>query len=207
MNIILLGAPGAGKGSLASRLSNEKKFKHLSTGDIFRGLDKESDLGQQVQAVMASGQLVSDELTIEVVKDILTDISEPYILDGFPRNLFQAEALDTFAKIDKVLEIKTDDSILVNRITGRRSCSQCGEIYHLSNKPPRIENICDLCQGVLKHRADDTVEKVSTRLEVYYKHTLPLLEYYSKKGMLLSIDGSQAMSLVWEQCQDVLGLD
>ena len=193
MNLIFLGAPGAGKGTLATQLSKEYEIPQISTGDIFRSAVKEgSELGRKVQGIMEKGDLVPDALTIELVKERLTlqDAQNGYVLDGFPRTIAQADALSSFQKIDMVINFKISDDVVIRRLSGRRVCRSCGAIYHVENMPPKAEGKCDTCGGELYTRDDDTIESIKNRLRVYKEQTEPLIEYYRGKGLLRDIDSS-----------------
>jgi adenylate kinase len=193
MNLIFLGAPGAGKGTLATQLSKEYDIPQISTGDIFRSAVKEgSDLGRTVQGIMEKGDLVPDALTIELVKErlIQKDAQNGYILDGFPRTIAQADALSSFQKIDMVINFKIGDDVVIRRLSGRRVCRSCAAIFHVENMPPKVEGKCDECGGELYTRDDDTIESIKNRLRVYKDQTEPLIEYYRDKGLLRDINSS-----------------
>jgi adenylate kinase len=193
MNLIFLGAPGAGKGTLATQLSKEYDIPQISTGDIFRSaVKKGSELGRKVQGIMEKGELVPDALTVELVKErlALQDAQNGYILDGFPRTIAQADALATFQKIDMVINFKISDDVVIRRLSGRRVCRSCGAIYHIENMPPKVGGKCDTCDGELYTRDDDTIESIKNRLRVYKEQTEPLIEYYRGKGLLRDIDSS-----------------
>ncbi len=197
MYIILLGAPGAGKGTQAVMLAEKLKLVQVASGDLFRkALQQETALGQKAKAYMEKGQLVPDEITIQMVLERLAapDIKNGAILDGFPRNLEQAKALDKALAqqskaIDKVVYIKVSEGELLKRLGGRWICRQCQAPYHEVDSPPRVAGKCDRCGGELYQRADDNAETVRKRLEVYFKETSPLIEYFKKAGKLLEING------------------
>ena len=193
MNIILFGAPGAGKGTQAEALAEQKSVPTISTGNIIRdALKSGSELGLKVQNYMADGGLVPDEIVIEIIKERIAkdDCKQGFILDGFPRTIPQAEALDKMGvKIDKVIEISVSDAIIINRMSGRRVCENCGSSYHLKNKKPQKEGICDRCQGTLVQREDDQPDTVKNRLKIYHEQTKPLENYYEKQGKLTVIQG------------------
>lgn len=213
MNIILLGPPGAGKGTQAKSISKEYNIPHISTGDIFRkNISEKTPLGVEAKGYMDSGQLVPDELTINLVKDRLTheDCKNGFMLDGFPRTVKQAEALDAFLKernidIDAALLIDAPKDLIIERMTGRRVCSHCGETYHVTNIPPKVEDVCDVCESALIQRKDDNLETVIERLDVYDKQTAPLVEYYRGRGKLISVDGSKELHEVFNDIRDLLG--
>lgn len=201
MKLILLGAPGAGKGTQATRLSDLYQIPHISTGDIFRSnLKEETPLGIQAKAYMDQGLLVPDELTINMVMDRLSneDCKNGYILDGFPRTLAQADALDQKVEIDAAVDVEVPDESIVERMAGRRVCPACGEPYHVSFKAPKKEGICDRCGHELIIRKDDMPETVLKRLEVYHEQTAPLIGHYQKTGKLIQVDGTQSVEAVTE---------
>ena len=198
MNIILLGPPGAGKGTQARFLVEERDMMQLSTGDMLRAARTSgTEMGQKVAAVMDAGKLVTDEIVIGLIEEQLTTAKAPggFIFDGFPRTLAQADALTALMqkvgkKLDTVVEMRVDDAALVERITGRYTCAKCGEGFHDTLKVPAKEGVCDNCGGTeFKRRADDNEESLKTRLMAYYKETSPLIGYYYAKGQLQSIDG------------------
>jgi adenylate kinase len=192
MKLIFLGPPGAGKGTIADLAVEKLGLPHISTGDLFRAAVKNgTSLGLKVKDIMASGGLVPDELTIELVKERLSqkDVAVGWILDGFPRTIPQAEALEKIAGVDKVVNFEVADEIVVGRLSGRRVCKSCGKIYHVKNMPPKKEGICDVDGGALYIRDDDKEEAIKVRLETYRKSTAPLIDWYGKKGSLLTIDG------------------
>ena len=198
MNMILLGPPGAGKGTQAAKIIEKYEIPHISTGDIFRENIKEgTPLGKKAQEYMNRGELVPDSLVIEIATDRLTkdDCKEGFLLDGFPRTVEQAEALDKFLaedgkKVDHVLNIDVEADILMKRLTGRRVCKGCGATFHITNIPPKVEGVCDVCGEELYQRDDDTEETVANRIEVYNSQTKPLIDYYEKSGNISHLDGS-----------------
>lgn len=206
MKIVLLGAPGAGKGTQAVRLAEMYKVPHISTGDIFRKNIKErTPIGVEAKSYIDKGQLVPDEVTIRIVKDRLQekDCENGYLLDGFPRNVFQAKALDDFSEVDKVVNIDVPLHKLMRRITGRRVCGKCGESYHIDYLDGKTE--CGKCGGNLTQRADDNEETVKSRLDVYVGQTAPLTEYYKERGVLVDVDGDGTMDEVFETIVRKLG--
>ena len=194
MNIIFLGPPGAGKGTQAQRICTALKIPQISTGDILRRAMKEgTETGMKAKSYIDAGKLVPDEVIIDIVKERLAmdDCKNGYILDGFPRTVPQAEALDTFAVIDSVIELDVDDQVLVDRLSGRRVCVKCGATYHLSMLNGKTT--CDVCGEELIQRNDDKAETVLNRLEVYHAQTAPLIGYYENKCLLKKIDGAQGL--------------
>ncbi|MBW6462815.1 MAG: adenylate kinase [Bacillota bacterium] len=212
MLIILLGPPGAGKGTQAERIVIKYQLAYISTGDILRGAVREqTNLGRKAKQYMDQGQLVPDELVVAIVKDRLADpdCAEGALLDGFPRTVVQADFLEKALpeigiKIGKVLSIEVAEEELIERLTGRRVCSECGANFHLKFKPPKVRNVCDLCGGDLYQRDDDTLETVKERLEVYKKQTEPLIAFYEEKGILSPIDGNQDIEAVNDQINIIL---
>ncbi len=213
MHILLMGPPGAGKGTQAAKLVEKFNIPHISTGDMFRAAVKEgTELGKQAKACMDSGQLVPDSVTIGIVKERLAkpDCKQGFILDGFPRTIEQADALDhTLAelgiKLDRVINIDVPAEDLISRMTGRRICRSCGATYHVTFNPSKAANICDNCGGELYQRDDDRVETVTKRLTVYKAQTQPLIEYYRGKGLYTEIDGRQEIEEVLRDIVASLG--
>ena len=199
MRVILLGAPGSGKGTQAERLSGEAKLVHIASGDLFRKAEKEgTELGKLAKSYMEKGLLVPDEITIRMVMERIASLksSQGFLLDGFPRTIEQAQALDkALAKekkaIDKVVYIKVSNEELLRRLSGRWICRQCQTPYHMVSSPPKVAGRCDRCSGELYQRADDTRETAEKRLQVYFTQTSPLIDYYQKKGKLAQINGEQ----------------
>ena len=193
MNIVLIGPPGIGKGTVAAKLSEKLGYPHIATGDMLReNVAQKTKLGLKAKSYMDRGLLVPDELVIEMVKERLKkdDCKNGFILDGFPRTLNQEQEISKVAKIDKVVHIQASDSILIDRIKKRRVCSECGFNYHLEYIKPNREGICDKCDGTLYHRDDDKPEAVKERLKVYWSETEPLIDYYKEKGLNVDVDGS-----------------
>ena len=211
--MILLGPPGAGKGTQAAKIIEKYNVPHISTGDIFRENIKEgTPLGKKAQEYMNKGELVPDSLVIEIATDRLTkdDCKDGFLLDGFPRTVEQAEALDAFltergAKVDFVLDIDVAADILMERLTGRRVCKNCGATYHVTNIPPKVEGVCDSCGGTLYQRDDDTAETVGNRIEVYNQQTKPLIDYYEKAGNIYHLDGSMKLEDLFAEIVKILG--
>jgi adenylate kinase len=213
MNLVLMGLPGAGKGTQAERIVDDYGIPHISTGDMFRAaIKEETELGLKAKSFMDKGELVPDEVTIGIVEERLgkNDCSNGFLLDGFPRTVAQADALeDILAKqdrsIDYVVNINVDKDALMDRLTGRRICKNCGATYHLIFNPPAKQGICDKCSGELYQRDDDNEKTVSNRLEVNMKQSKPLLEFYSEKGYLVNIDGQKHINEVYGDIKDLLG--
>ncbi|MGM0378728.1 MAG: adenylate kinase, partial [Bacillota bacterium] len=197
MRVIFLGPPGAGKGTQATKIAKEYNIPHISTGDIFRkNIKNETELGKKAKEYIDKGDLVPDSLVVSIVADRLKedDAKDGYLLDGFPRTLDQAKALDEVledmkTKLDVVINIEVNPSVLIKRITGRRICKDCGETYHIDFNPSKKEGVCDKCGGKLYQREDDNAETVKNRIDVYNKQTAPLIDYYSKVNLIETIDG------------------
>lgn len=212
MNIILMGLPGAGKGTQASEIVKKFPIPHISTGDMFRkAIKDETDLGKEAKSYMDRGELVPDEVTVGIVKERISedDAKKGFLLDGFPRTIEQAEALSGIMqeldrKIDAVINIEVPEEELMNRLTGRRICEKCGTTYHLVFNPPKVEGICDLDGGKLYQREDDNPETVANRLNVNVKQSKPILEFYDNKGVLKNIDGSRDINIVTEDVINIL---
>ncbi|EGV10375.1 adenylate kinase [Parvimonas sp. oral taxon 393 str. F0440] len=212
MRLILLGPPGAGKGTQASSIVAEYGITHISTGDIFRhNIKNETELGKKVKSYLDNGQLVPDELTIDLVWDRLSkeDCKNGFLLDGFPRTINQAEALqkgleERGLKLDRVINIDVDKNILVKRLSGRRVCKNCGETYHVDNKPSEKEGVCDKCSGEVIQRADDNEKTVLDRIEVYENQTFPLIDFYKNLGLVLTVDGTLSIEDVFSQIKESL---
>ena len=195
MKIIMLGAPGAGKGIQAKKIAARYGIPHISTGDIFRANIKEgTELGKKAKAYMDQGQLVPDELTVGLLMDRVSkdDCKDGYVLDGFPRTIPQAECLDEAlgAPVDFAINVDVPDENIVRRMSGRRACLKCGATYHVEHIPPKQEGICDTCGSELVLRDDDKPETVQKRLDVYHAQTQPLIDYYEKQGVLKTVDGT-----------------
>jgi len=208
MKLVFLGPPGAGKGTVAEKAEKDLAVPHVSTGEIFRAAIKNgTPLGRRVKAVIESGELVPDELTIELVRERLAqpDCSKGWLLDGFPRTIPQADALDAFAPPEKAVDFDLGDEAVIERLSGRRTCGSCGRSHHIRFMPPRKEGICDSCGGVLETREDDKVESIRRRLGAYRAQTAPLIDYYKKKGKLIVVDASPAADAVYADFQGVMG--
>lgn len=213
MRLIMLGAPGAGKGTQAKKLANKYTIPHISTGDIFRAnIKNQTELGKKAKEYMDKGLLVPDELVVDLVVDRLKeeDAKEGFILDGFPRTIPQAKALDKTLndlgiKIDNAVDIDVKDEVIVKRMSGRRACVGCGATYHIETIPPKAEGICDVCGKELILREDDKPETVLKRLSVYHEQTQPLIDYYKDQGILMTIDGSLAVDYITEEIVKQLG--
>lgn len=212
MKIIMLGAPGAGKGTQAKMIAEKFAIPHVSTGDIFRANIKNgTELGMEAKKYMDQGLLVPDELTVKILLDRVAkeDCRNGYVLDGFPRTIPQAEVLDKALtelgdRIDYAINVDVPDENIINRMSGRRACVNCGATYHLVHIPPKSEGVCDTCGSGLILRDDDKPETVKNRLDVYHKQTQPLIDFYEKKGVLKSVDGTQDMKDVFTAIVDIL---
>ena len=213
MKIIMLGAPGAGKGTQAKRIAHKYSVPHISTGDIFRANIKQgTELGKKAKTYMDQGLLVPDELVVELVVDRIqqTDCENGFVLDGFPRTIPQAEALDVALKnigeaMDFAIDVDVPDQNIINRMSGRRACLDCGATYHLVTIPTKVEGICDVCGSKIVLREDDKPETVQKRLEVYHAQTQPLIDYYKKQDILKTVDGTKPMEEVFHAIVAVLG--
>jgi len=212
MNLVLMGLPGAGKGTQAEKIVAKYHIPHISTGDMFRAAIKnQTELGLEAKSFMDKGALVPDEVTIGIVRERLAeaDCQKGFLLDGFPRTVAQAEALENILaslekKMDYVININVDKDILMDRLTGRRICKDCGSTYHLVFNPPAKDDTCDRCGGELYQRADDNAETVQNRLDVNIAQTKPLLDFYESKGYLRNIDGQQHIDQVFNQLEELL---
>lgn len=213
MKIVMLGAPGAGKGTQAKRIAAKFSIPHISTGDIFRAnIKNNTPLGAKAKSYMDKGELVPDELVIELIMDRFAqdDCVNGYVLDGFPRTIPQAEELDKALKsvndnLDYAIDVEVPDDNIINRMSGRRTCVNCGATYHIVHNPPKVENECDTCNGELILRDDDKPETVKNRLDVYHTQTEPLLKYYTEKGILYTVDGTQDMDTVFDSICKIVG--
>ncbi|MCH3987588.1 MAG: adenylate kinase [Lachnospiraceae bacterium] len=213
MKVIMLGAPGAGKGTQAKMIADEYKIPHISTGDIFRANIKNgTELGKKAKTYMDKGELVPDELVVDLIMSRFAedDCKNGYVLDGFPRTIPQAEALDAaLAKnddhVDVAIDIEVPDENIIRRMGGRRACTNCGATYHVVYNPPKVEGVCDVCGQKLILRDDDKPETVKNRLNVYHTQTQPLIDYYKKKDILKTVDGTQDMNKVFADIKAVLG--
>lgn len=209
MKLVILGAPGAGKGTQAGLLADRLGIPTISTGNLLRAaMQQGTELGKQVKEAMDAGKLVSDELIIQLVKERLgqEDCKNGYLLDGFPRTLAQAKALSGFAKIDGALSIEVSDSEIEHRMEGRRICSKCQATYHVEDNPPKVEGICDKCGGQLVVRKDDTHDVVENRLHIYHEETEPVKEYYRQEGLLLAVHGQKKLADTTQLVFDALGI-
>ena len=207
MNVVILGSPGVGKGTYAKILSEKYNIPRISTGDLFReAIRDETELGKKIEDYVSRGDLVPDEITIELVKERLErdDCKNGFFLDGFPRTVAQAEALENFKKIDEVLNFVASDRVILSRLGGRRTCRECGAIYHIEEIPPKVEGICDLCSGKLYQRSDEMPQAIKNRLRVYREKTKPVLDYFRRKGLLADIDANhpfEEIDKVISQCE------
>ena len=213
MKVIMLGAPGAGKGTQAKKIAEKYEIPHISTGDIFRANIKNgTELGNKAKSYMDQGHLVPDELTCDLVVDRIkqADCKSGYVLDGFPRTIPQAEALKAALEkmgetIDYAINVEVPDENIVNRMGGRRACPGCGCTYHIKHNPPKVGDICDVCGAKLVLRDDDKPETVTKRLSVYHEQTKPLIDFYKKEGVLREVDGTQDLNDVFQAITEILG--
>ena len=213
MRLVILGPPGAGKGTQAASIVDTYQVVHISTGDIFReNIKNATELGKKAKSFMDRGELVPDEVVNEIVVDRLKkpDVADGFLLDGFPRTVNQAVSLDAAleamgTKLDRVINIQVASELLINRAVGRRVCPSCGRTYHVTNQKPKVEGICDDDGSKLIQRADDTEETVKKRIDVYERQTSPLIDYYKAQGLLLDVDGSKGIDDVFKQIR--LGLE
>ena len=213
MKIIMLGAPGAGKGTQAKKIAAKYEIPHISTGDIFRANIKEgTELGKKAKTYMDQGLLVPDELVVDLVVDRVNqeDCKNGYVLDGFPRTIPQAEALDKALAannetVDYAINVEVPDENIINRMSGRRACVNCGATYHLEYAPTKVEGICDVCGKELILRDDDKPETVKKRLDVYHEQTQPLIDYYTNAGILKTVDGTVDIDVVFQNIVEILG--
>ena len=207
MNLVFLGPPGAGKGTMAAMVQKDYSIPHISTGELFRrAIKNKTSLGLKVQELIEKGNLVPDDLTISMVQERLQekDAKKGFILDGFPRTIVQAEALEKISNLRKVIDFYVSEDVIIKRLSGRRSCRNCGAIYHVDFLPPKRENICDKCGGELYTRKDDTQESILNRLSVYQHETAPLIAYYSNKKLLKAIDGDGSAEVVYKRLKAYL---
>ncbi|NCD05690.1 MAG: adenylate kinase [Spirochaetia bacterium] len=207
MNLVFLGPPGAGKGTIAAVAKDFFDIPHISTGDLFRyNIKNETELGKEVKAILASGELVPDSVTIKMVEDRFTqdDTKNGFILDGFPRTIAQADALSQIKEIDAVVNFVLDRESIIKRLSGRRMCKSTGRIYHILYNPPKVEGIDDETGEALIQRDDDKEDAILNRLDVYQAQTEPLIEYYREKGLLVDIDASKDATQVFEQVKAAL---
>ncbi len=207
MKIVLLGAPGAGKGTQAKRISERYGVPHLSAGDILRNAaSARTPEGMEAAGYMDQGKLVPNEVVLSIVKSEIQRLKKGFILDGFPRTIPQAESLGTFTELDTVINIEVDFALLLKRLTGRRSCPKCGAVYHILNNPPSTEGLCDKCGTELIQRKDDNEETVKKRIDTYVSLTQPLIEYYKKKGILRNVNGNGKIDQIFQEIAELLDL-
>jgi adenylate kinase len=212
MNIVILGPPGVGKGTYAEILSKKYNIPKISVGDLFRkAIKDETELGKKIKGYVSSGDLVPDTIVIELVKNRLEvdDCRRGFLLDGYPRTVAQAEAMEKFKKIDVALNFVAPDEVIMSRIGGRRTCRKCGAIYHIKNIPPKVEGICDRCGGKLIQRSDEKPEVIKNRLMVYREKTRPVIDYLRKKGLLVDIDAHyniEEIDKIISQCEKRLAV-
>lgn len=210
MNVLLLGAPGVGKGTYADFLSKKYKIPHISSGDLLREtVERETKIGKKAKKYMNEGKLVPDKIITQLIKERLEseDSKKGFFLDGFPRTIAQAKTIEKFKKIDKVLNFVASEDIIMDRLGGRRTCRICGSTFHIKNRPPKVSGVCDKCDGELYQREDEKPETIKKRMREYEKKTKPLIEYYKKKGLLADIDASpplEEVKKVMVQCDEAL---
>ena len=212
LNILLLGAPGAGKGTQAQMIKEKYHIPHISTGDMFReAIRNKTPIGLLADSYISKGNLVPDDVTIALVKERLSqdDCANGYLLDGFPRTIVQAEALAQLSSeinrpIDLVINVDVDESKLIDRISGRRMCKGCGASYHIKNLPPKVEGVCDVCGGELYIRKDDNVDALKVRLENYHDQTQPLIDFYANCGLIATVNGDSSLENVFKAITDVI---
>ena len=213
LKIIMLGAPGAGKGTQAKKIAAKYSIPHISTGDIFRAnIKNNTELGQKAKTYMDKGELVPDELVVDLIMDRFKepDCANGYVLDGFPRTIPQAEALDKALNaqnesVDYAINVEVPDENIINRMSGRRACVGCGATYHIQFNPTKVEGVCDVCGEKLILRDHDKPETVKNRLSVYHEQTQPLIDYYAKKSILAEVDGTKDMEDVFNAIVEILG--
>jgi len=213
MNILIMGGPGAGKGTMSAKITEKYNVNHISTGDIFRSeISHQTQLGMKAKSYMDQGLLVPDEVTNSMVKSYLEhlhDRKDGFLLDGYPRTLDQAKAFDALSKgtdlaIDVVIAMEIPFEVLADRVCGRRLCKECGEIYHVKSHPSKKEGVCDKCGGNLYQRKDDTIESLNVRLDEYTKQTQPVLDFYEAKGLVKHINANQSIEDVWADVEKAL---
>ena len=213
MNLLIMGAPGTGKGTMSALIKDEYHVVHVSTGDMLReAIADKTEIGLKAQEYMAKGALVPDEIIHGIIYERLQkdDMKNGFLFDGYPRTIEQAIDLDNILnslgmKIDAVINLGVDDEVLKERIVGRRTCSKCKEIYHVKTKPSKVEGVCDICGGELTQRKDDTLEALTTRLEAYYASTKPVIGYYEKMGLVSNINADQSREDVFKDIKSILG--
>jgi adenylate kinase len=213
MRLLIMGPPGAGKGSQAVLIKEYYKIPSISTGDMFRKhIKNNTELGKLANSYISKGNLVPDDVTIGIVRDRLreNDCGNGFLLDGFPRNIYQADALEQIlhehnTKIDLVINLEVEEDILIKRISGRRMCKNCGASYHVETLRPKKDGICDLCGSGLYQRSDDNEHTVKNRIKIYFNETEPLLEYYQKRNLLVNIDGARTVGVIFEDLKKLLG--
>ena len=212
MNLLIMGGPGAGKGTMSEKILEKYNILHISTGDIFRSeIAQQTELGLLAKSYIDKGNLVPDEVTNKLVKSFLekSDHANGYLLDGYPRTIDQAKAFNalvtrTDLEIDRIIYLRIPFEVLAERVTGRRICNDCKSIFHIKNKPSKVEGICDVCGGTLTQRKDDTLESLTVRVEEYKKLTAPVLFYYSEKNLVRTINADQSIEGVWADVQKAL---
>ena len=207
MKLIFLGPPGAGKGTIAKKLAADQKIVHISTGDLFRAaITNKTQLGLEVKAILDRGDLVPDNLTIQLVKDriVVDDCARGFILDGFPRTIPQAQALEKLTAIEAAVNFELSDAEIIKRLSGRRLCPVCGKTFHVDFMPPQIPGVCDSCSAALTIRKDDQIDSIKNRLMVYKKQTEPLIKFYEKLNLLKNVDSAPEPQLVFSATKKIL---
>jgi len=207
MRIIIFGPPGAGKGTISHSLIKRYGIPQISTGDLLRlSIKKMDDIGRKAKPFLDDGMLAPDDLVIPLLKKRIAkpDCAKGYILDGFPRTMRQADELEEFSHIDRVINLQSSEAVIITRLTGRRTCSQCNAIFHIKNMPPKKEGICDKCGAKLFQRGDDNPETIKKRLVAYREQTQPLISYYREKNLLTVVDGEQEITKIVQDCIDAL---
>lgn len=212
MNLLIMGPAGSGKGTMSAKIVEAYHIAHISTGDMFRSaIANQTPVGIEAKSYIDEGQLVPDAVTDRMVKERISqdDCLDGYLLDGYPRNIHQAQAVEVMSSeinrpIELVINLVVDYDLLIRRITGRRMCKQCGEIYHIDSKPSKVEGICDLCGGELYQRSDDNEEELKVRYEIYETETAPVIDYFREKGLVKDVNAAQDVELVFKEVLDIL---
>lgn len=212
MNLLIMGPAGSGKGTMSAKIVEAYHIAHISTGDMFRAaIANQTPVGIEAKSYIDHGQLVPDAVTDRMVKERISqdDCQNGYLLDGYPRNIHQAQAVEVMSAeinrpIELVINLIVDYDLLIRRVTGRRMCKECGEIYHMDSKPSKVEGICDLCGGALYQRSDDNEEELKVRYEIYDTETAPVIDYFREKGLVKDVNAAQPVELVFKEVMDIL---